>query len=547
MMVTKTDSSLIVHDGGTIKDVLDTAKPIANYTALRAYTGNATQIRITANGLSGFFYYDASDTVSADNGGTIIVSSNGKRWKRLFDGAVNVKWFGAKGDWNGSTGNDDTAGIQSALDTAYAIFFPKSTGKYKTTAPLVQKNTFRLFGEGGNVSIIENSSSDMFYLGKVGGLSNQSVIEGLGIISAVGGGHIFVQKSDVLYYEFRNLYLEQLNVNKSIYDHAADLGNHIGNEWHGGRYYHAYGATVPGFNFVVSSAAGAANWNRWRNIELVRPSKPWFYFESRRESSFIFDTTLDNVAFSVASQGCVIGKGVSSLNLENVSIYDLAYNQYLNSANLFEFYRGTNATANQPSRHIHFKNFKRITGDSQLNGYQDVLFTTPASGACAEDVTFEDCTGGSSGSIYVSTGVNAVSRPVAYSSKLIVVGDAVPNYGTEGATNVVKSSQFETLTMLATVNSHPLSKYSNVLFCNPTDAARTLTGMAAPSGLLANETKTLLIYNISTTNNLTLLQAGASAPSAQFYCPGSVSKVIAPLSGVTVVYNFTLQKWCVLS
>ncbi len=111
-MVTKTDSSLIVHDGGTIKDVLDTAKPIANYTALRAYAGSASQIRITATGIAGFFYYDASDTVSADNGGTIIVSSNGKRWKRLFSEGVYVNWFGALGKYP----INDTAAINSAVN-----------------------------------------------------------------------------------------------------------------------------------------------------------------------------------------------------------------------------------------------------------------------------------------------------------------------------------------------------------------------------------------------------------------------------------------------
>lgn len=113
-MVTKTDSSLIVHDGGTIKDALDKTKPIADYVALRAYTGSATQVRITSNGIAGFFYYDASDTSSTDNGGTVIVSSNGKRWKRNYTGNINVKWFGAKGD--GLTiGTDNTSPILLAI------------------------------------------------------------------------------------------------------------------------------------------------------------------------------------------------------------------------------------------------------------------------------------------------------------------------------------------------------------------------------------------------------------------------------------------------
>ena len=51
------------------------------------------------DGGDGLFYWDAVST-EADNGGTIIqaTSVTTGRWKRVFSGAVNVKWFGAKGD-----------------------------------------------------------------------------------------------------------------------------------------------------------------------------------------------------------------------------------------------------------------------------------------------------------------------------------------------------------------------------------------------------------------------------------------------------------------
>lgn len=48
---------------------------------------------------------------------------------------VNAKALGAKGDWNGSTGTDDTEAIQAAIDYAISIgkkevTFPAGTYKY---------------------------------------------------------------------------------------------------------------------------------------------------------------------------------------------------------------------------------------------------------------------------------------------------------------------------------------------------------------------------------------------------------------------------------
>ncbi len=91
-------AALVGYDGGNVRTVLDNAKSLQDYTALRVYTGRAASVRILATGVAGFFYYDNADTSSVDNGGTIIVSSNGRRWKRHYEGAVNVKWFGAKGN-----------------------------------------------------------------------------------------------------------------------------------------------------------------------------------------------------------------------------------------------------------------------------------------------------------------------------------------------------------------------------------------------------------------------------------------------------------------
>lgn len=90
-----------------------------------------------ADGGEGLFYFD-SQSVAADNGGTIIAPTSGRgRWIRVQEGeAVNVKWFGAKGDDT----NDDTAEIQAAINYALAtlsgkrVYFP--AGTYKISAKL---------------------------------------------------------------------------------------------------------------------------------------------------------------------------------------------------------------------------------------------------------------------------------------------------------------------------------------------------------------------------------------------------------------------------
>ena len=148
------------------------ALQLPDYAALRAYKGPRKSVYVTGvlgtaapSGIAGMFVLDAADATTADNGGKVIVTADGKRFKRAGNGAIDVQWFGAKGDWNGTTGADDTAAIQAAIDACIqatdvamaaggaqatgggTVIFPQTGAGYRITASLnVTKKKIRLLG-----------------------------------------------------------------------------------------------------------------------------------------------------------------------------------------------------------------------------------------------------------------------------------------------------------------------------------------------------------------------------------------------------------------
>lgn len=132
---------------------------------------------ITDIGQEGHFLYDAADTTSADNTGTVLVTASGARYKRLLESPyMNVKWFGAKGD--GTT--EDMAFIQKALDMAFArgggtVFFPKGTYIVSPSGSLRinLRNDVHLLGEGtGSVIKVKDNAGDY---GMIFGSNNSGV------------------------------------------------------------------------------------------------------------------------------------------------------------------------------------------------------------------------------------------------------------------------------------------------------------------------------------------------------------------------------------
>ena len=96
------------------------------------------------DGGDGLFHWDNS-SVQRPNNGTVVKGLSPKgRWLRVFDGDLNVRWFGAKGD-----GSEATTQIQAALDAASqggTVRIP--VGKYLVTKPLKLSQSTSLIGDG---------------------------------------------------------------------------------------------------------------------------------------------------------------------------------------------------------------------------------------------------------------------------------------------------------------------------------------------------------------------------------------------------------------
>jgi hypothetical protein len=92
-----------------------------------------------SDGGGGLFIYDSQDGASADNGGTVIVDTCGRRWKRSYTGRATAAMFGAVSDWAGvpGQGTDNAPALQRMLNALGYIY---GDGVYRCCAGLVCAN-----------------------------------------------------------------------------------------------------------------------------------------------------------------------------------------------------------------------------------------------------------------------------------------------------------------------------------------------------------------------------------------------------------------------
>jgi len=153
LQITHTDNEPAKQlNTGDFKYIRNTVNELASIipsgATLSDYNGQVCFIKDLDRG--GSFIYDSTKVADSNSG------TNFSGWIRQYDGAVNVKWFGAVGD--GVT--DDLLAIQKAVDNFNYIYIPEGRFSVSNTI-LINKSNVTLAGSGSTTTTLELKASEV--------------------------------------------------------------------------------------------------------------------------------------------------------------------------------------------------------------------------------------------------------------------------------------------------------------------------------------------------------------------------------------------------
>lgn len=177
-------AALVGYQGGTVASALATLtasiagansfRTVATVAALQAGAPSGIQYQLTSGyysagdtGGGALYRRVASDTTSADNGGSILVDANSVRWYLCHNGSVNVEHFGVK--------PDGVTNFVSRLNTMLAVASIREIkfgpGPYAGTGSVIMLPGRNITGIKGGGSSITVTGALTFILKQVNSIS----------------------------------------------------------------------------------------------------------------------------------------------------------------------------------------------------------------------------------------------------------------------------------------------------------------------------------------------------------------------------------------
>lgn len=197
--------------------------PHLSMSELRAGKADtASTVHITDDGKEGLFRYNAADVSSTDDS-AMVVRSGDRRYLRVFQGVVNAKWFGARGD--GTT--DNYMSIARAVTyvgkRSQSLFLPKGIYYLKLKASLSLAAGVAMYGEDGTVLNLDTTTP--VYTSFASNMGDNVTISNLEINRVVDRPFVFFLIHPFKGLTFRNL---KINGNRELYPntycHAFQVG-----------------------------------------------------------------------------------------------------------------------------------------------------------------------------------------------------------------------------------------------------------------------------------------------------------------------------------
>ena len=397
----------------------------------------------------GTFVYDSSK-VSEDNQGT-----NFNGWIRLYDSAVNVKWFGVS-----LTVSDNKLALESIFNSFRDVDI--SGGLYTTSSievssdvnirsidgsglRLLSTTTTRLFGVNTNNIPTTNTIINIDGLVFDGGYDGNN-----GITATNNNQHVHilslngVSNSSVKNCVFNNIRGDGIYLGSTENDSLTTHNNNIvisGNTFNGNEDNRNGISIITGTKVIIEK-------NIFNNMS--HPSMPGCIdLEPNNDSSIINDITINNNAFNNRTgQSDIIVYFNSTLThtAESISITN---NKFRDTTTGVPVHIFNDTTAEDKSAYF-------ISGNSFNNTF-DGIVTRNTNGALITSNTFYDIS--NEAAIKVGYGASMLSKNTAILNNII---NKTTNYGimlyeTDGVTitgNLINSSTKYTLYLATTINSN---------------------------------------------------------------------------------------------